>query len=371
MAESISRRTFFGALPPRSRVMLMSFIFFIFAPAAILVLSPFKYDRSFLCLAVYALMGGFTAAGYAYSFLADLRFLFVVIPAQTLWFIMPHWFPHDFRAGFTLSLPGAVLVAMIVTAYVLFVLFFQHEGVRTVRMQTELSLARKIHSTLIPPLQGVFERLEVFGRSTPGAEMGGDLIDLVQRDGAVDVLIADVSGHGIKAGVIMAVVKSAFRTRLRTGCELDALFGDVNAVVGELAETGMFVTAEALRFGADASLQFCGAGHGPVLHYRRATGTIAQIDCESVPLGVLEEEHFAAKSVAYESGDVFLLMTDGLTEVFASNGRMMGQEPIEEIFKRLAAQPLLEIHSEVMDLVHAYGPQSDDQTLLLVRVQPG
>ncbi len=84
MGVQVSRRGFFAALPIRSRIMLMGFIFFIFAPASILVISPFKYDRSFLCLAVYALLGGLTASGYACSFLADLRLLIVVIPSQVL-----------------------------------------------------------------------------------------------------------------------------------------------------------------------------------------------------------------------------------------------------------------------------------------------
>jgi len=368
MTKGISRRGFFAALPVRSRVMLMAFVFFIFAPASILVISPFKHDRSLLCLATYALMGGFTAAAYAYSFLADLRFLFLVIPAQALWFIIPGWFPQDFRTGFTPSFHGGILIAMIVLAYVLFVVFFQHEGVRTIRMQTELSLARKIHSTLIPPLEGLFGRLEVYGRSTPGAEMGGDLIDLVQRDGSVDVLIADVSGHGIKAGVIMAVVKSAFRTRLRTGCELDTLFADVNAVVGELAESGMFVTASAMRFGGAGEALFCGAGHGPLLHYQTASRSIARIECESVPLGVLEDERFATKPIMCGPGDLFLLMTDGLTEVFSPRGRMLGDQPIEDVFRGAADRPLTEIYDKVMGLVQNHGPQSDDQTLLLVRV---
>lgn len=369
MASNLSRAAFFQALPVRSRIMLMAFVFCIFAPAAILLISPFKYDRSIPCLGAYALMGGFTAAGYAYAFLADFRTLLLVIPAQALWFLMPRWFSEDFRAGFTPSLHGAILVAMIVLAYVLFVVFFKNEGVRTIRMQTELSLAKKIHDTLIPPLQGCLGRLEVFGRSLPGAEMGGDLIDLVQQNGVVDLMIADVSGHGIKAGVIMAVVKSAYRTRLRIGCELDSLMTDLNAVVGELVEPGMFVTAEALRFDPAGSFQFCGAGHGPMLHYHGASQTIEEVVSHAVPLGVLEDERFEVRTLDSGPGDVLMLMTDGLTEVFSKEGAMLGQEPIAGVFAQCANQPLSRIYEEVMRLVQTHGPQSDDQTLLLLRVR--
>jgi serine phosphatase RsbU (regulator of sigma subunit) len=368
MAVQLTRRGFFAALPIRSRIMLMGFIFFIFAPASILFISPFKYDRSILCLATYALMGGLTAIGYAYSFLKDYRMLAAVVPAQALWFIIPHWFPQDFRAGFTPSMHGALLVAMIVTAYVLFIVFFQNEGIRTIRMQTELALARQIHTTLIPPIMRRTGRLELFGHSVAGAEMGGDLIDVVERDGTADVLIADVSGHGIKAGVIMAVVKSAFRTRQRSECELDALYRDVNAVVCELAGAGMFVTAATLRFPPEGCAIFCGAGHGPVLHYRARTKTIEFLESQSPPLGVLKSEPFVVCSIECSTGDVLLMMTDGLFEVFSSKGLMLGQEPIAQLFQRAANQPLPALYESIMSAVRSHGAQSDDQTLLLIKI---
>lgn len=368
MAAPFSRRGFFEALPIRSRIMLMGFIFFIFAPAAILLISPFKYDRSALCLTTYALMGGLTAIGYAYSFLHDYRVLAAVVPAQALWFIIPLWFPQDFRAGFTPSMHGALLVAMIVTAYVLFIIFFQNEGVRTIRMQTELSLARQIHTTLIPPIVGKFGRIELYGHSVAGAEMGGDLIDLVERDGMADVLIADVSGHGVKAGVIMAVVKSAFRTRQRSQCRLDELYRDVNAVVCELASSGMFVTAASLRFQEDGNAVFCGAGHGPILHFRMETRGVDSLESQSPPLGVLKDEPFTATPLACRTGDVFLMMTDGLYEVFSGAGSMLGQGPIGRMFQESAGLPLVDVYETIMGAVRSYGKQSDDQTLLLIRV---
>ena len=346
----------------------MGFIFFVFAPVSILLISPFKHDRSFLCLVTYALMGGFTAAGYAFSFIRDLRALFLVVPAQALWFIMPRWFPNDFRAGFTPSLEGALLVGMIVTGYVLFIIFFQREGVRTIRMHTELALAKQIHASLIPPITGRHGPLELYGHSLAGAEMGGDLIDVMSQNGTTDVLIADVSGHGVKAGVIMAVVKAAFHTRLRGQCDLEALFGDVNAVICDLAREGMFVTASALRFDPSGKAHFCGAGHGPILHYRLDRDDLALLEADSPPLGVLNQERFAAQRVTYRSGDVFLFMTDGLTEVFSSGNAMLGSKAIELRFLELARHPLSEIYEAIMEIVRAHGPQSDDQTLLLARV---
>ena len=368
MLQHPTHKGFFTALSSRSRLMLMGFIFFVFAPASILVISPFKHDRSLLCLTAYALMGGFTAVGYAYSFLHDLRVLFVVIPAQILWFIMPQWFPKDFRAGFTPSMEGGLLVAMIVTAYVLFVAFFRREGIRTIRMQTELALAAGIHAELVPPLERRLGPVEVYGKSIAGAEMGGDLIDLVCSDGNTDVFVADVSGHGVKAGVIMAVLKSSLHTRLRIGGELSDVFEDVNAVVCDLAGAGMFVTAAGLRLKSGGRVLFCGAGHGPILHYRAGSRSVFLLESQSLPLGVVEKQSFEVSEISCQVGDVFLLMTDGMTEVFSSNGEMLGQESIVRLYRENARRPLAGIYEAIMALVRSHGPQSDDQTLMLARI---
>jgi serine phosphatase RsbU (regulator of sigma subunit) len=130
----------------------------------------------------------------------------------------------------------------------------------------------------------------------------------------------------------------------------------------------MFVTGAAVRLEGDRG-EFCGAGHGPILHYSEESGALELLESESPPLGVVEDEVFAARSVSFRTGDVFLLMTDGLTEVFASNGSMLGQAPIERLLCSLADRPLSEIYAGIMAAVQSYGRQSDDQTLLLMRVR--
>ncbi len=359
---------FFDRLSPLSRLKLLGFVFFTFAPSAILVLSPFSPRRSWLSLAVYAAFGGLTAAGWLYATAINRKALWILIPSQAFWFYLPRLFPKDFQTGFTLSIEGCMCIALIVTGYVLFVMFIRTEGTRAVRMQAELDLAQQIHETLIPPIDLTSDRLEVFGRSVAGAEMGGDLIDVVERDGSTDIFIADVSGHGVKAGVVMGVVKSAMRTRLRAGGGVGELLRDVNAVICELTVPEMFVTAACLRVQGGGQAVFCGAGHGPVLHKRHASCDVVEIESGQLPLGIIETEHYEGRSVPLDRGDVLLFMTDGLTEVFDGTGRMFGQAPIERILAIGGQRTLSELYEEVLAAVRAHGPQSDDQTLLLVRV---
>lgn len=363
------RSNFLQSLSAWSLLRLLGFVFFVFAPASILVMSPFSPERSWASILTFAGFGGLTAVGWLYACSVNKRVFWILIPSQAFWMFLPELFPNDFRTGFTFSAEGSLCVAMIVAGYVLFVSFVRTEGLRTIRMETELSLAQQIHSNLIPPIVRSTPQLELYGRSMASTEMGGDLIDVIEGGGRTDLFIADVSGHGVKAGVIMAVVKSAIRTRRRTASSVHEVFRDVNHVVCELAGPGMFVTAACMRVGPGGTAEFCGAGHGPVLHFRRLDGTVAAIEGEHLPFGVLEGEEYQARELRLGAGDVLLFMTDGLTEVFDRRGRMLGQGAIEVLFRDLAEMPLDQVFGQIMDAVGGHGPQGDDQTLLLARVR--
>ncbi len=89
--------------------------------------------------------------------------------------------------------------------------FVATEGLANVRMQTELSLARGIQATLVPTVSFQNSTFEVYGKSIPSAEMGGDLIDVIQSDGSLLAYVADLSGHGLAAGQLMGMLKTAMR----------------------------------------------------------------------------------------------------------------------------------------------------------------
>lgn len=356
------------------RAKLLGAVFFTFAPLSILMVSRFEEKRSWEALAAYAALSGFTAVGWAYSFMRNRKFLWILLPSQTLWFLLPAFvFRNDFRTGFTLSLEGIACIVAIVTGYILFISYIRREGARSIRMQTELALAGEIHADLIPPVHVQTSRIEVFGRSDACSQMGGDLLDAMVFEGdSVGVYIADVSGHGVKAGVVMAMTKAAVRMKLRSTTTLSELLNDLNGVQCELTRGGMFTTAACMRFSKSPRgvvAEFVGAGHGPVLQWRATTRTLNQIESEHLPLGISESEVYEVRAVPAAPGDVFLFMTDGLFEVFDRDGRALGQEPIESAFLQCADRPLSEIYDRVMLMVREHGPAIDDQTLLLVRLK--
>jgi serine phosphatase RsbU (regulator of sigma subunit) len=250
--------------------------------------------------------------------------------------------------------------------YALFLAFIGDEGVKRVRFMAEISLAKKLHEALVPAVDASVGGLTVYGKSLPSDEVGGDLLDFWSGGDTISVYLADVSGHGVTAGAMMGMTKSAIRVQLTTGQPLDRLLETLNDVLVDLTPTNMFLTLVSVRFRPDC-VEVCSAGHLPVLRHMKESEKIARIHSRQIPIGVLKNTGYCCSLVPRTQGDLFVLMTDGLTEVRNSAGDMFGLERIEEIILRMPDAALPEIYQAIMEAIWAFGKQEDDQTLLLVR----
>ncbi len=94
----------------------------------------------------------------------------------------------------------------------------------------------------------------------PKDEVGGDLADLVPHGQDVIAYVMDVSGHGLRAGVLMGMAKTAFRYGLLLGQPLEKLVRDINSVLGSVKERNMYVTLAALRFTGKNEVEYISAG---------------------------------------------------------------------------------------------------------------
>ncbi len=248
--------------------------------------------------------------------------------------------------------------------------FVTREGLDNVRMQTELSLAHDIQATLVPDLSFQTPRFEVYGKSVPSTEMGGDLIDLIQGDdGSLLAYIADISGHGLAAGQLMGMLKAALRVSLQSHQQPVALLESADRVLPAVKTADMYATLALLRFNESAQAEYSLAGHVPILHYRHQTSETAWLSMEQFPLGLIPGRDYESERVSYSPGDTFLLITDGITEVVNERDEEFGLARLERLMSGHAAQPLAQIWEAVMEEVRRYGTQQDDQSLLLVRVR--
>jgi serine phosphatase RsbU (regulator of sigma subunit) len=251
--------------------------------------------------------------------------------------------------------------------YRLLISFVTTEGREHVRMETELSLAHGIQATLVPTVSFQTARFEVYGKSIPSTEMGGDLIDVIEGYGNLLAYVADISGHGLPAGQLMGMLKTAMRVSLQFRQEPVALLESADRVLPALKEPEMYATLALLYFDGSAEVEYALAGHVPILHYRDRTRDTARLSMEQFPLGLIAGGCYTSQRVTYSSRDLFLMLTDGISEVPNEKDEAFGLTRLEQLLTQHAAQPLPQIWELIMSEVKQHGVQQDDQSLFLLR----
>jgi serine phosphatase RsbU (regulator of sigma subunit) len=371
-ASTPERRRYWRNLPLRRGAKLFAAVFFVLAGV------PFFIDtlasRSFP-LIVLIVISVATGTLHVVIIICELR--------RPRWIILPMLV----IAGAYLSLakmpkisePLAVreqrivfdaccLMAAMVLGYRLFLNFANTEGIAHIQLETELGLAHSLQKTLVPSFSYRGMGLEAYGRTIPSAEVGGDLVDLVADTQGVFVYVADVSGHGIPAGVLMGMVKSSVRQGLLTRLSMPALLETVNAVLPSVKEPDMFVTVAALRFDTANIAEFSVAGHPPLLHFSQSQQSVVRRAMIQYPLGLMPEGGYVSEHVQFGPGDIFALVTDGLIETLNQNDEEFGLRRLEKLLLENSSRPLPAIFDALIAAVSAFGPQKDDRTVLLVRI---
>jgi len=326
-----------------------------------------------------ALFGAITAVSFAIILRNPKARFVILIPMVVLLVVLPKiqsgllankvLMGSDFEdVRWRLATEGMLSGAAAAIGYAVFVIFAGTQGVKHVRVRTELELAEKLQQTLAPPLAARNAAYEILGRSVPSSQMGGDLLDAVDDCGAMACYVADVAGHGIQAGVFMGMVKSSARTALLRPRPLEGLLADLNRVLFDVkGGSPTYVTFACLRCGEGGKVEYTLAGNGPILHYRARSKTTAQLAMDQFPLGLFANATFASGTVEVEPGDILALLTDGMPEVEDANNEQFGLERIAKIVARNADGPLADLTEILWAAVRQFGRQTDDETLVLVR----
>lgn len=370
------RRTeFWKDVPASSLILFYAGIFSLFAVIGVLVLMTRITRITGLQAALYILLCGGMAVLYA---MAGLRrkfaFMAPIAVAQLAGF---RWLNHIISHGPRLvdqasALPsqlqtlGVVGSLTLAAGYTFFVSFFNREGIRYFGAHTEIALARELHQALVPEIHRQVGGFEIYGASVPSGEVGGDLVDLVEYSDQWTAFVADVSGHGVSPGVLMAMFKATVRTLILNGCDGARLLEGVHQTLYPLKTNNMFVTAGFLQE-RSGHLSLSLAGHPALLHFQRSPAQTCEYPAQDLPLGILPQQSFTTREIDCQPGDILLLLTDGITEVTDRQGEELGIEPIKSGLQQWADLPLREIFRNVRGLAVTAGKQEDDQTMLLLR----
>jgi len=346
-------------------------VFFLFAGVAILLDVPRATHPALWGLAIYAAMLGMTCVVYAFGTLKDLRLMPLAIALQIGSSVFAKWAT---RADQTLTpamlhqrlqIDALACFTLVILGYAFFIRFIHRVSRGHADLRTEVRLAKGIHDSLVPVVSGRVAGADYYGRSQASGTIGGDLVDVVERPEGTTFYVADVSGHGVAAGVLMAMLRTAARTALADGATLEGMLRHMNHTVCELQRPGTFATCAVLRLGSSGEAHYALAGHLPILRRNVSTGVTAELNVGGPPLGLKSDQEYPATAVDVAAGDVFLIITDGLTEVFSS-GRELGFEGIRAAAFEGDKTPA-NIAERVIACAGHFGRQLDDQTVLIVK----
>lgn len=329
-----------------------------------------------------AVVTGFNAVLFVWAFnRLPWPFMGVLIALQ--WAISPvvtavaGWMIRAFAlatpsAALGVRFAGTGILLVVIASYALFVSFFSAENRATVRIKNELALAHGIQKTLVPPLSLAAAGFEIYGISDPSDKVGGDLVDVVELPGGdVVAYVADIAGHGLSAGILMGMLKTAARTALLDAgspeASLPLLLDKLNRVLPAVKEPQMYATLTAFRLSADGRVWYAVAASPPFLHRRLLGEDLQMIQQHQLPLGLLPDAGFSGSRMDLASGDILLVATDGILEVCSESGEEFGASRLKDTLMASADQPLAAAAHQILSQARTFGPQNDDQTLLLIR----
>lgn len=322
-----------------------------------------------------AILTGLFAVAYAAVAIEFTWLLaFVVFPIQAI--TMPLVFSFvNLHSGIPAAVPAGIRpwlesasamgLFSVCGAYILAMTFIGREGDRFFRTQAEVQLAGEIHKSISVGFHKHSTDYEFYGTSLASGVVGGDLVDVIERDGHWLAYVADVAGHGVSSGVLMAMIKSAASINMRSDPASQTLLAGINDVLCSLNIGNTFATLGLLAFSPDHGPRYALAGHLPIMLCRgRQVDFLA---AQNVPAGLFSGTTFESTPLEIRHGDILVIVTDGLTEVANKRGEEMGMAGIADVLCRVSDQPLNKVADAIVDAATNYGPRMDDQSLLLVR----
>src|SRR5215831_7984128 len=240
------------------------------------------------------------------------------------------------------------------------------------QVEQELQLAERVQQSLAPKSL-TWGGVSVEAYYQPVWSIGGDYGLVKPHHDRLDVLVCDVSGHGISSALIANRIYSETMAQIERGSGLGAMLKQLNHfVVQNLQSSTYYFTMAAVRFSEGGRrLQFAGAGHPPAMIAQRDK-PVRLLESKSMVLGLFENavDPQPEMETSVDGGERLLVYTDGLIENFNSQGEMLGIDGLQRIVADTCHLPLSEMKQEILDrfAYWRHGPPADDVSLVLVEV---
>ena len=239
------------------------------------------------------------------------------------------------------------------------------------RLEREMELASQIQRGILPASVPDVPGYDLLAWTRPALHVGGDYYDMIPLpDGRIALVVADVSGKGVPAALLVSTVHAALRLLLEQGLGLPEICRLLNAYLLRFSASNKFVTLFLAELDpAGRRLRYVNAGHNPALH--RSGDELSWLDATGVPLGLLPGPEYSQGELQLEPGDLLCLYSDGVTEATSVEDEEFGDARLADAFSG-PERPLSAYRDTIESRLRRFTsgmPQGDDQTVVLLRRQ--
>jgi phosphoserine phosphatase RsbU/P len=239
------------------------------------------------------------------------------------------------------------------------------------RLEGQLEVARQVQLELLPAKDPQLEGYDISAYNFPTEEVSGDYYDWVKiYDDQIGLVIADVSGKGVPAALLMAFLRASLRAATHIGYSPHISMAKVNYLLWESIERNQFVTAfYGILDVTNKTLSYTNAGHNPPLLLDK-DGNFEFIERGSLPLGMFKDTRYHEYYLTTKPGDMLVLYTDGVTEARSPGGEEFGRNRLAEAVKKnrnLVARELISaVQRDVVEWTDGQGA-GDDVTFFVIK----
>lgn len=253
--------------------------------------------------------------------------------------------------------------------------YFLEDRIEKERMEEELSIATSIQQALLPDPIPKIEGLDLAAITVPSRQVGGDYFDVVQTpDGNFVLAIADVTGKGVPAALLMANLQSMLHALIPVDISLSEATGRINNMIHNNTTSDKFITFFWGKFiPATSVFRYVNAGHNPPLLLPKEEEEFTELSDGGLILGAMETlTPYNQSEIEIQKGDLVVFYTDGVNEAQDQTGEFeFGERRLKNCIKKYRDYPVEEIQNKIIQEVDTFsgGVRFDDITLLLFKAR--
>jgi serine phosphatase RsbU (regulator of sigma subunit) len=223
----------------------------------------------------------------------------------------------------------------------------------------DLQIARRVQEALMP--HGTFRapRLEIRSAYMPSETLSGDFYDYFQQEEEVYLFVADVSGHGLPAAILVSLLKSYIHTEADAHTPLSTFMSRLNDFLFSVSLPTQFATAQLFRIDADGNLVYSNAAHPPFLLHRHDLGQTMVFEQPGHLLGAMPRMSFEEHALKVAPGDTLFVYTDGLTDRRNDAGEFYSIDRIASLLERSSGSDLASVYDAIYEDVHGFAATDD------------